>query len=124
MQCRTILNAPIVIAASRISKKKAKEALAASSVKIEGRDVLASWKLMVALVLVPIVYLFYTIVTFIFVNWGLQLSSPWTWAIPCIEFLGLPYISLVALAWGETASDIYKYVVHSCFLSLSIHECA
>lgn len=64
-----LLNLPIVIVADRISKSKAREALAASSVKIAGRDVLASWKLMVSLVLLPSLYLFYT---FIFYWWQIQ----------------------------------------------------
>ena len=39
------------------------EALAASSVKITGRDVVATWKLMVAVFMIPTFYLFYAIIT-------------------------------------------------------------
>ncbi|ORZ35962.1 hypothetical protein BCR44DRAFT_23526 [Catenaria anguillulae PL171] len=104
----TLLNAPIAIAASRISTKKAKEALAASTVKIEGRDVLATWKLLVTLVLVPLTYVAYTLISWILVRFVFVLGSPWTWLVPLAVFTGLPYISLVALSWGETGADIYK----------------
>lgn len=54
-----LLHLPIALLASYISKKKAKEALASSSVKIYGRDVLATWKLLVALVVTPLLYACY-----------------------------------------------------------------
>ncbi|CAJ0755706.1 326_t:CDS:2 [Entrophospora sp. SA101] len=48
-----ILNLPLIIIARVISAKKAKEAVESSSVKVAGRDVLATWKLLVALVVTP-----------------------------------------------------------------------
>ncbi|KAJ3359611.1 hypothetical protein GGF32_009167 [Allomyces javanicus] len=104
----TILNAPIAVAASRISKRKAKEALAASTVKIEGRDVLATWKLLVALGLVPLVHILYTLLTWVVVRFVVQWPAPWTWFVPLFELTALPYLSLVAVSWGETGADIYK----------------
>lgn len=55
-----ILFAPVFIATKYISKKKSQEALAASTVKLQGRDVMATWKLLVALAFAPAVYAFYT----------------------------------------------------------------
>jgi glycerol-3-phosphate O-acyltransferase/dihydroxyacetone phosphate acyltransferase len=72
-----LINLPIIIVARSYSRKKAKgiqlqvrclfqilnhhsEALAASSVKITGRDVVATWKLMVALILIPTTYISYS----------------------------------------------------------------
>ncbi|CAJ0650502.1 10520_t:CDS:2, partial [Entrophospora sp. SA101] len=51
-----ILNLPLIIIARVISAKKAKEAVESSSVKVAGRDVLATWKLLVALVVTPLLY--------------------------------------------------------------------
>jgi glycerol-3-phosphate O-acyltransferase / dihydroxyacetone phosphate acyltransferase len=57
-----LINLPIIVLTSKISRQKAQEALKASSVKIAGRDVLATWKLMVALVVTPILYTVYGMV--------------------------------------------------------------
>jgi len=54
-----ILNAPIILTARFIAHKKAKEAKAASTVKLTGRDVLATWKVLVSLSLIPIVFIIY-----------------------------------------------------------------
>ncbi|KAJ1516873.1 hypothetical protein HMI55_001178 [Coelomomyces lativittatus] len=104
----TAINIPIAIAASHISKKKAKEALASSHVKIEARDVLATWKLLVALVLVPTLYSLYIFLSWLLVRFVLQLPNPWTWCVPLIIAFGLPYLSMVALKFGEVGADIYK----------------
>ncbi|KAL7747782.1 Glycerol-3-phosphate/dihydroxyacetone phosphate acyltransferase [Sorochytrium milnesiophthora] len=103
----TLVNVPIAYLATTISKQKAKEALAASTVKVEGRDVLATWKLIVMLVSIPVIYIGYTLLT-----WALLLllgvQKPWTWLGPLLVFMGLPTMSLVALRYGEVGSDIYK----------------
>lgn len=56
-----ILNLPMGIIADRISQQKAKEAKLSSSVKIAGNDVLATWKVMVCMILIPSFYLLYTL---------------------------------------------------------------
>ena len=76
-----MLNAPIIVMARVVSRKKMKEAKAGSAVKIAGRDVLATWKVgflftslidrclniccilqtLVALALVPLVFVLYPI---------------------------------------------------------------
>ncbi|KAI8853402.1 hypothetical protein BC829DRAFT_424699 [Chytridium lagenaria] len=48
------LHSPIALIAREYSKKKAEEAKRDSSVKLEGRDVVATWKILVALVLTPL----------------------------------------------------------------------
>ena len=49
----TILFAPVFIAGKIISIRKSKEALAASSVKVRAKDVVATWKLLVSMALAP-----------------------------------------------------------------------
>ncbi|KAK7693584.1 hypothetical protein QCA50_003153 [Cerrena zonata] len=56
-----ILNAPIFLLASSMARQKAKDALAASSVKIAARDVIATWKILISMGLTPILYSFYAI---------------------------------------------------------------
>eukprot|EP00732_Lithocolla_globosa_P002394 Lithocolla_globosa_v1_NODE_1554_length_2490_cov_13.344559.p1 type:complete len:573 gc:universal NODE_1554_length_2490_cov_13.344559:589-2307(+) len=55
-----ILGTPIVIIARSISKQKAKEALAKSRVKVLGKDVVGTWKLLTCLVVIPIFWLLYS----------------------------------------------------------------
>ncbi|KAJ3083857.1 hypothetical protein BCR33DRAFT_758785 [Rhizoclosmatium globosum] len=61
-----LLHAPIALLAKKISEKKAAEALRESSVKIEGRDVIATWKVLVSLVVAPLLYVMYSIIFFIY----------------------------------------------------------
>lgn len=55
-----LLFTPVFIATKYLSAKKSKEALAASTVKLQGRDVMATWKLLIALAFAPALYAFYT----------------------------------------------------------------
>ena len=54
-----LLFMPVFIATKSISVKKSREALAASTVKLQGRDVMATWKLLIALAFAPGVYAVY-----------------------------------------------------------------
>ncbi|KAJ1994464.1 Glycerol-3-phosphate/dihydroxyacetone phosphate acyltransferase [Dimargaris cristalligena] len=117
-----ILNAPIFVAAKLISKRKAKEALAKSSVKIEGRDVLATWKILVCLVLFPALYIIYAIFA---VYWRVTRPHWFTRSsIHVLQFVGaghplwaalltlvcLPILSFACLWFGESGLDIYKSI--------------
>lgn len=107
-----ILFAPIFITGKLISIRKAKEALAASNVKIKARDVVATWKLLVALALAPTLYTIYVII----LTW-------WTWKnriggrvpdglplyyMPLIGYTVLPAITYGSLRFGEIGMDIFK----------------
>ncbi|GAA5996338.1 uncharacterized protein JCM10292_007544 [Rhodotorula paludigena] len=102
-----ILNSPIFIAAKIISRKKAKEALAASSVKIAGRDVLATWKVLVALAGAPSLYTVYAINAVVLAH---KLALPFKYKLwaPFATFAGLPVIGVAALRFGEVGMDVYK----------------
>lgn len=56
-----MLNLPIYLICEWWAKRKAREALAESTVKVAARDVLASWKVMVAAVLAPSVWWSYAL---------------------------------------------------------------
>ncbi|BGP13962.1 hypothetical protein JCM10213_005545 [Rhodosporidiobolus nylandii] len=111
-----VLNAPIFIAAKVISRKKAKEALAASSVKIAGRDVLATWKVLVALAGAPSLYTVYAINAAVLAH---KLGLPFQYKLwaPIATFAGLPFIGVAALKFGEVGMDVYKSL-RPLFLSL------
>jgi glycerol-3-phosphate O-acyltransferase/dihydroxyacetone phosphate acyltransferase len=102
-----IINLPCILLASLISKRKAKEALAASTVKIKGRDVLATWKVLVALGFVPISYLIYASIIFVqAIRWNWPLK--WEIGAPLLAFSAFPIISYLSILFGERGADIYK----------------
>ncbi|RCI06909.1 hypothetical protein CU098_012907 [Rhizopus stolonifer] len=94
-----ILNLPVVIVAKVIT------ALKGSTVKVAGRDVLATWKLLVGLVLLPTLYAFYSLIF----KWKLMLPLA-TWAL-------LPFASYASLRFGEIGLDIFKSI-QPTFLAL------
>jgi glycerol-3-phosphate O-acyltransferase/dihydroxyacetone phosphate acyltransferase len=107
-----LLFAPVFVATKVISRKKSQEALAASTVKLQGRDVMATWKLLVALALAPAVYAFYII---IFTSWTyhnrIQGYVPeWVplWAVVLLGVVLFPSITFAALRIGEIGMDIVK----------------
>ncbi|KAF8136325.1 glycerol-3-phosphate O-acyltransferase, partial [Boletus edulis] len=102
-----ILNGPMFIVASVISKKKAKDALAASVVKVAGRDVLATWKILISLGVAPLVYTFYAIlatVVAVKANFSVSLQL-WT---PFLVISALPFMNYAALKFGEAGMDVFK----------------
>ncbi|EJF65776.1 glycerol-3-phosphate O-acyltransferase [Dichomitus squalens] len=102
-----ILNGPIFVTASVISRKKAKEALAASEVKIAGRDVLATWKILVALGVTPVLYAFYAVLaTIVAVKAGVPLK--WRIWTPFLVLMTLPILAYSALKFGEAGMDVLK----------------
>ncbi|CAD6439770.1 64dc673b-f0db-4587-9477-c892be8093fa [Sclerotinia trifoliorum] len=106
------LFAPVFIASKIISIKKSKEALAASTVKLQGRDVMATWKLLVALAFAPILYNFYTIslAYWTYRNRVQGYVPEWVplWAIFVFGYILFPAITFAALRFGEVGMDIAK----------------
>lgn len=102
-----ILNLPVVIVAKVISQNKAKAALKSSTVKIAGRDVLATWKLLVGLVLLPTLYAFYSLIMFVLVL-QTDLEFKWKIILPIATWSLLPFVSYASLRFGEIGNDIFK----------------
>ncbi|CAO3610115.1 unnamed protein product [Cunninghamella echinulata] len=102
-----ILNLPVIIVAKVISEKKANAALKGSSVKIAGRDVLATWKLLVGLVLIPTLYTFYGFLVFLYLL-QLPLDLKWKILIPLGVIMLISFVSLASLRFGEIGMDITR----------------
>ncbi len=85
------------------------EALAASVVKVAGRDVLATWKVLISLVMTPALYLFYAIVA---TTVAVKADLPMNWILwtPFLVLLALPCIGYAALKFGEAGVDVLKLV--------------
>lgn len=102
-----LLNAPVIILAKIISRKKAKEALAASQVKLKGRDVLATWKVLVSLGFTPILYCFYAGVA-TYLAHRQKLATKHQLFMPLYTLSILPPIAYSTLKFSEVGFDIYK----------------
>ena len=75
--------------------------------KVAARDVLATWKILVALGVTPLLYGFYAFLAEIVV---LKADAPhnvklWT---PFVVMLALPFIAYAALKFGEAGLDVLK----------------
>jgi glycerol-3-phosphate O-acyltransferase/dihydroxyacetone phosphate acyltransferase len=107
-----VLFAPIFIAATVYSHRKTKEALAASSVKIRGTDVMATWKILVAGLLTPLVYTFYALVLLFWARYngisGLVSRSVPPWAVIAGAYIVFPLLTYASLVLGETGMDILE----------------
>ena len=108
----TILFAPVFIAGKAISRVKAKEALAASTVKVRARDVIATWKILVSLALAPALDLVYTIL----LTWWTRKNRvggrvpDWVplWLVAGVGLFFFPAVCFAALRFGEIGMDILK----------------
>ncbi|CAK9682077.1 unnamed protein product [Candida parapsilosis] len=118
------LFSPVFIISRRISRKKAKEALAASVVKIKAKDVLSTWKILVAMVLAPMLYIFWSVIGTIFIVKSKVLGDyqPSIWII-FIYFYGWAVLTTYAsLRMGEIGIDYYKSLAPLFLSMLSISE--
>ncbi|CAG8588080.1 11976_t:CDS:2 [Dentiscutata erythropus] len=99
-----ILGFPIMVIARFISSKKAKEAVKSSTIKVAGRDVLATWKLLVALGVTPILYGIYTLIILISAynyNWRFILN---------FEILSLRPLFLSLLPWSKSSIQSLRQI--------------
>ena len=111
----TILFSPIFISCSVISKKKQKVALKNSTVKIKATDVLASWKVLIALFFAPVCYFIYsTIGIYVVCRYSLlpeiTQSGGGALAIFCLIWALLVGTTYAALRMGEVGVDTYKSI--------------
>lgn len=106
----TILFVPVFIATKAISRTKARQALKASTVKIHARDVIATWKVLVAIGVAPLLYTLYAVIATVYCyRHGIiepNLSS--TMSVMILSYLVFPSLSYASLIIGETGMDIFK----------------
>lgn len=117
---------PLFVVTKMISIKKSREALAASTVKVKGRDVITTWKLLVAIAAAPALYLYYTAIVTGWLVYNRR-GGAWTERVPwwmvartyvpdwvpivpfCIAFFVLCVsLTFAALRIGEIGMDVMK----------------
>lgn len=102
-----VLNAPIFMTAKIISRRKAAAALAESTVKVAARDVVATWKILVALGLTPVLYGFYAFLAAVL---AIRAGTSTLWVVwtSIVTFFTLPCVAYAALKFGEAGMDVFK----------------
>mgnify|MGYP001067422900 CR=1 FL=1 len=104
----TLLFSPVFICSKIISKQKAKEALANSTVKVQANDVVATWKILIGMGIAPIVYSFWATLgtTYCYLNEILSdYKLIWLWL--GLYMLGV-LLTYSALITGEQGMDLFK----------------
>lgn len=117
---------PVFVISKIISVKKRRKALANSVVKLQGHDVVATWKMLVALGLAPALYLYNTATATIWLYYNRQngyytSTMPWwlvarsyipdnvpLWRFALLYFVLMIMVSFAALRLGEIGMDIIK----------------
>lgn len=103
-----IMFAPVFIVARKISRRKAKEALAASTVKIKAKDVIGTWKILVALGLAPALYIFWAVVATALLSRA-GLTGPLHKSVVFLLcYLWSVLTTYASLRVGEIGVDYYK----------------
>lgn len=115
-----LLFSPVFVATKIISRRKAAAALKASSVKVRARDVIATWKVLVALWLTPTLYTLYSTLATMWWYYGKVGNTPWyklAWVF-CVTYGILIFVSLAAVKVGDSGVDTFKRVI-PLFMALS-----
>ncbi|KAJ2893870.1 putative acyltransferase [Zalerion maritima] len=107
-----VLFAPVFIVSKVYSIKKAREALAGSAVKVQGKDVMATWKILVSMCLTPILYMTYACILTYLVHrhrlWGVVPDWVSKKMVFLLSWLFFPSITFAAFRFGEVGMDIIK----------------
>ncbi len=105
----SVLFLPVFATAKIISERKRKAALAASTVKIHARDVIATWKILVGMLLAPLLYTFYSLVgTYILRKYCGSTVSMWKSVV--LLYLISASITYSALIFGDRGADLIRSV--------------
>lgn len=113
-----LLFCPVFICSTVEARRRQKEALAGSVVKIKAKDVLGTWKILVALGLAPLLYTIYSIVgTYLILKWHLVDLRP---AFIFVLIYGWSILTTYAsLRVGEIGVDYYKSLKPLLYSALS-----
>ncbi|KAL5036643.1 Glycerol-3-phosphate/dihydroxyacetone phosphate acyltransferase, variant 4 [Batrachochytrium dendrobatidis] len=102
-----ILFSPLLFLSRMVSKKMAAEALAGSSVKISGNDVVTTWKLLTAMVVLPTLSTVYVIISYILAR--VYFTSSYTAiAIAVLTSITIPTLGFVTIRMSDIGMDILK----------------
>jgi glycerol-3-phosphate O-acyltransferase/dihydroxyacetone phosphate acyltransferase len=100
-----VLNLPIIVLTRSIANKKAGEALKTSTVKVQAKDVLASWKVITSLSLVPLTLVVYPILS--------ALAGYWLGYSPLVTWGNFAVLQPVMMWAGVRATETGMHIIRS-----------
>lgn len=99
-----ILFSPVFLTAKLISEKKRGEALAGSTVKIQAKDVIATWKILVSMGFAPVLYTFYAVVGTLYLKKRFDIVFFLIFYVLCV------LITYSALTFGDKGMDLIRLI--------------
>lgn len=104
-----LMFSPIFIATKKISTEKSRAALAASTVKIKAMDIIATWKILVAMGLAPLLYTLYSVIgTSLLWYYGFTSGKRQLLLAFWSSYLFCSVITYSALIIGDKGMDYFK----------------
>lgn len=101
-----IMFSPVFLLSSKISNDKRKKALANSTVKIKANDVIATWKILIAMGFAPLLYILWSVlITFYFRKYNMSKILIFT-----LSYFGCVIVTYSALIVGDIGMDILKSI--------------
>lgn len=113
----TLVWLPLVTLTRGIAFFKARQAVKDSTVKIFGRDVAATWKIIVALIVTPFLWLTYTWAAGALATYY-QLEPPWPLEASLLTFFFLPMLSYASMLAGERLTLVARSLPPLLMLAL------
>eukprot|EP00940_MAST-03C_sp_MAST-3C-sp2_P002174 g2174.t1 len=107
-----ILSRPVFLLTRGISRRKAAEAKRRSTVKIAGRDVVATWKILVSLVVIPLAHVIYTVITY--ASFGSTAATAY--------FFFSPFVCLASILAAERGKEIASSIVPLFMCALKLES--
>jgi glycerol-3-phosphate O-acyltransferase/dihydroxyacetone phosphate acyltransferase len=109
------LNAPLGLISRFMAKREAKRALQKSEVKVKAQDVLASYKVLVAVFLVPVAWFMYV---FTFAVWfGLVSGIAFLFALPMFSYASVRLLEQGVQIWRSSA-PILRLLLSTRFMEI------
>lgn len=105
----TLLAIPMYVITRTIASREARKALSNSSVKLEGRDVIATWKIMVSFLLVPSMHILYTTIAWYYVS--AHATVVYFWFMPLFSTVSVLATENYMSNWASIRAIIYSFVL-------------
>ncbi|KAJ3318504.1 hypothetical protein HDV06_000437 [Boothiomyces sp. JEL0866] len=99
-----ILAWPLIFLTRKVSHERAATALAGSKVKISGKDVVSTWKLLTGLAVTPLLWFTYSFLAFMYYYFTNSYSAGVTAGFTV--FISLPILSMVTIRSSENAYNL------------------
>jgi glycerol-3-phosphate O-acyltransferase/dihydroxyacetone phosphate acyltransferase len=103
---RLVLGSPLIYLAHSISRDKMIMAKAGSNVKIHGKDVVSTWMLLTSLVVIPVLWIGYSMLVYAYYVIYYERSLAWCRMIQF--FIMYPFLGYATILAGDVGMDIAK----------------